>query len=133
MYQGVNTFSEVLSRDKRKDEHIQILQHQEELKDKFFGYRAMELDILEKVRKYREEKESQEAKVPPVITYPYGNMGKRPMEDPPHVIITQQLKTMMQTSQESKEKLVQMTSLLDSQVAASSKPTTETQVTTTVT
>ena len=27
IYQGVNTFSEVLARDKRKDEHSHILQH----------------------------------------------------------------------------------------------------------
>ena len=43
----------------------------------------MELEILEKVRKDREEKEAQEEKVPPIITYLYGNKGKIPMEDPP--------------------------------------------------
>ena len=43
----------------------------------------MEIEILEKVRKYREDKEAQEAKVPPVITYPDGNKGKISMEDPP--------------------------------------------------
>ena len=49
----------------------------------------MEIDILEKVIKYREEKEEKEAKVPPVITYPYGNKGKIPMEDLPQVIVAQ--------------------------------------------
>ena len=63
------------------------------------GYRAMELDILEKVIKYREEKEAQEAKVPLVITYQDGNKGKSPMEDPPQVKVAQQLKALMQTSQ----------------------------------
>ena len=43
----------------------------------------MELEILEKVRKYREEKESQGEKFPPVITYLDGNKGKIPMEDHP--------------------------------------------------
>ena len=92
----------------------------------------MELKILEKVRKYRAEKEAQEAKFPPVITDPYGNKGKIPMEDPPQVKIAQQLKTLMQTSQQSKKKLAQMTSVLDTQVIAATKPTTDTQVTTIV-
>ena len=79
----MNTFSEFLVRSKRKDEHIQILQHQQELKIKVLVYRAIELDILEKVRKERAKKESQEARDPPVITYSNGKKGKIPMEDPP--------------------------------------------------
>ena len=74
---------------KRKDEQSQILQHQQELKNKVFVYRAMELHILEKIRKDREEKEDHEAIFPPLITYLDGNKGKIPMEDPPHVNITQ--------------------------------------------
>ena len=93
----------------------------------------MELKILEKVRKYRAEKEAQEAKFPPVITDPYGNKGKIPMEDPPQVKIAQQLKTLMQTSQQSKHKLAQMTSVLDTQVTTVANPTTDTQATTTIT
>ena len=56
IYHGVNTFSEVLLRAKRNYEHSQILQHQWEFKTKVLVYRVMELDILEKVRKYREDK-----------------------------------------------------------------------------
>ena len=58
----------------------------------------MEFHILEKIRKDREEKKSHEAIFPPLITYPDGNKGKIPMEYPPHVNISQQLKAMMQTS-----------------------------------
>ena len=54
IYQGVNTFSEVLSRAKNNDEQSHILQHQHELRTRVLGYRAMELDLLEKVRKDRE-------------------------------------------------------------------------------
>ena len=36
-----------------------------------------------------EEKEAQETKVPSVVTYPYGNKGKIPMEDLPKVIVAQ--------------------------------------------
>ena len=62
----------------------------------------MELNILEKVTKYRKEKKYPEAKFPLVITYPDGNKGKIPMEDPPQVNISQQLKTLIQTSQQLK-------------------------------
>ena len=40
----------------------------------------MELEIIEKVRKDREEKEAQEEKVTSIITYPDGNKCKIPME-----------------------------------------------------
>ena len=43
----------------------------------------MELEILDKVRKDKEEKEAQESRVPPMITYPDGKRGKNPMQDPP--------------------------------------------------
>ena len=54
IYQGVNTFSEVLARAKNNDEQSHILQHQHELRTRVLGYRAMELDLFEKVRKDRE-------------------------------------------------------------------------------
>ena len=55
------------------------------------------------------------------------------MEDLPQVTVAQQLKSMMQTSQQSKQKLAHVTSVLDSQVTAASNPTTDTPVTTPVT
>ena len=80
IYQGVNTFSQVLTRAKRKEGHSHILQHQQELKSRILSYRAMELDLLEKVKKDREEKEAQQTKVLLVVTYTDGNKGKDPME-----------------------------------------------------
>ena len=62
IYQGVDTFSEVLEKDKSKEEHIHILQYQKEIRDRFRRYRAMELDIQEKVIKDIEEKEALTAK-----------------------------------------------------------------------
>ena len=56
IYQGVNTFSEVLARAKGKDEKSHILQHQKELKDKIQSYTEMQMDLLERIRKYREGK-----------------------------------------------------------------------------
>ena len=41
IYQGVSTFSEVLARDKSKDEEAHILQHQKELKERIQCYRAL--------------------------------------------------------------------------------------------
>ena len=60
----------------------------------------MELNILEKVTKYRKEKKYPEAKFPLVITYLDGNKDKIPMVDLPQVTIAQQLKSIMQTSQQ---------------------------------
>ena len=45
IYQGVDTFSKVLARDKSKEEQIHILQYQKEIKDRVQHYRSMELDI----------------------------------------------------------------------------------------
>ena len=53
IYQGVNTFYEVLARYKSKYEQSHILQHQKELKDMNQSYRAMQMDLLEKMRKDR--------------------------------------------------------------------------------
>ena len=54
----VDTFSEVLAKAKNNDEQRHILQHQQELRTRVLGYRLMELDLLEKVRKDSEEKEA---------------------------------------------------------------------------
>ena len=58
IYQGVDTFSEVLARAKRKEEKIHILQYQKEIRDMVKHYRSMELDILEMMVKDREEREA---------------------------------------------------------------------------
>ena len=55
------------------------------------------------------------------------------MEYLPQVTIAQQLKSMIQTSQQSKQKLAHMNSVLDTQVIAAANPTTDTHVTTTFT
>ena len=73
---------------KRKDEQGRILQYQQALKTRALGYRTMELNLLEKVRKDMEEKEAQETKVPSVVTYPDGNKGKIPMEYIPHLTVS---------------------------------------------
>ena len=65
----------------------------------------MKLDLLEKIIKDREEKESQVTKVPSVVTYPNDNKGKFPMQYLSQVTATEQLKSMMHTSQHSKQKL----------------------------
>ena len=93
----------------------------------------MELDLLEKVKKDMEEKESHQIKVISVVTYTYGNKGKDPMEYLPRVTVSQQLKALMHTSQQSKQKLAQITSVLDNQVAATVKPISSIQATTIVT
>ena len=43
----------------------------------------MELDLLEKVWKDREEQESQAKRVLSIVTYTKGNKGKAPMQDLP--------------------------------------------------
>ena len=74
-------FSEVLARAKSKEEQSQILCYQKEIRDRVRAYRAMELDILEKMRKGQEEKEVQAAKYPSVTTSLAMDKGKGPMED----------------------------------------------------
>ena len=80
IYQGVNTFSEVLAKAKSKDEKSHILQNQKELKERIQSYRAMQMDLLEKMRKDIEEKEAQVTKVPSVATHLNGDKGKGLME-----------------------------------------------------
>ena len=55
------------------------------------------------------------------------------MEYLPWVTVSQQLKDLMHTSQQSKQKLAQITSVLDSQVLVAVNPTIDIQVTTTAT
>ena len=93
----------------------------------------MEMDLLEKVRKDREEKEAQATKVLSIVTYTEGNKGKYPMQYLPQVIVSQQLKVLMHTSQQSKHKLAQVTSVLENQEVATVKPILDMQVTAIVT
>ena len=81
IYQGVSTFSEVLERAKSKDEKIHFLQHQKELKERIRCYRALQIGLLEKVRKDREEKEVEAMKNSSVATFLDGDKGKGLMED----------------------------------------------------
>ena len=55
------------------------------------------------------------------------------MEDLPQVTISQQLKVMMHTSQQSKRKLAHITLVLATRVAAAVNPTADIQVTTVAT
>ena len=71
--------SEVLEKAKRKEEQIHILQYQKEIKDRVQHYRAMELDIQEKVMKDREEKEALVAKNTSMETSSDIGKGKGPM------------------------------------------------------
>ena len=61
IYQGVDTFYEVLARAKSKEEQSHILQYQKEIRDRVRHYRSMELYIQEKVIKDREEREAKAA------------------------------------------------------------------------
>ena len=115
IYQGVSTFSEVLARAKSKDEEAHILQHQKELKERIQCYRALQIDVLEKVRKDREEKEDEATKNLSMATFPNGNKGKGLMEDLPEVPVREQVKALMLTSTQSKHKLEMMTSVLNTQ------------------
>ena len=83
IYQGASTFSEVLGRAKSKDEEAHILQHQKELKERIQCYRALYIDVLEKVRKDREEKEAEVMKNSSVAIFVDGDKGKGIMEDLP--------------------------------------------------
>ena len=58
----------------------------------------MELALLEKVKKDKEESQSHQTKFLSVVTYTDGNKGKDPMEYLPSVTYSQQLKTLMHTS-----------------------------------
>ena len=51
IYQGVDTFFEVLERAKSKEEQSHILQYQKEIMDRVKHYTSVELDILERMTK----------------------------------------------------------------------------------
>ena len=61
IYQGVDTFSEVLARAKRKEDQSHILQYNKEIRDRVKHYISMELENLETIGKDREEREAQAA------------------------------------------------------------------------
>ena len=85
IYQGVSIFSKVLARSKSKDQEAHILQHQKELKERIHCYRALQIDVLEKLRKEREQKEAEATKNSLVEIFPEGDKGKCLMEDLPEV------------------------------------------------
>ena len=91
------------------------------------------MDLLEKMRKDREEKESHATKFPSVATHPDGDKGKGLMGYLPEATVAQQLKALMHTSKMSKQKLAMMTSVLDTHAAAASQIVVDIQVTSTVT
>ena len=70
---------------------------------------------MEKVRKEREQKDPQATKNQSVPTHLDGDKGKGLMEDLPELTIVQQLKTLIHTSIQRRQKMEMMTSLLDTQ------------------
>ena len=73
---------------------------------------------MEKVRKDREEKEVQATKNSSVAIFPDGDKGKGLMEDLPEVPVREQVKALIITSTQSKQKLVIMTSVLNTQAVS---------------
>ena len=67
------------------------------------------------------------------MTYVEGDKGNAPIQYLPQVTVSQQLKVLMHTSQQSKHKLAQINFVLDNQAAATVKLIPDIQVTTTVT
>ena len=93
----------------------------------------MQMDLLEKIRKDKEEKEAQTTQVPLVETHPDGDKGKGLMEHIPEAIVAQQVKALMHTSKQSKQKLAIMTCVLDTQEAVAAQTVVDIHVTTSVT
>ena len=69
--------------EKSKEEQSQILLYQKEIRDRVRHYRAMELDIQEKMVKYRDAKQAQAAKNTSIATSSATEKGKGPMEEIP--------------------------------------------------
>ena len=99
----------------------------------------MELEILERKVKYREERESRDAtkyilesKTTYVGTSLDLDKGKAPMGEIPQIYVEQQVKYYLQTSEQIKKKLNMMTSTLDTQEVATSQITAISQITTVV-
>ena len=79
------------------------------MRDRVRHYRSMEIDIQEKVMKYREEKEAQATtkealavKNTSMETSSDTNKGKGPMEEIPQASIEQQVKYYLHTSEQIK-------------------------------
>jgi len=81
---------------------------------------------LEKVRKDREQKEAEATKNSSVSIFPDGEKGKGLMEDLPEVPVREQVKALIITSTQSKEKMAIMTSVLNTH--AVSAPVTVTHI-----
>ena len=81
---------------------------------------------MEKVRKDREEKESEATKNSSLAIFPNGEKGKGLMEYLPKVLVREQVKALIITSTQSKQKLEIMTFVLNTQVV--SAPVTVTDI-----
>ena len=71
------------------------------------------MDMLEKIRKNNEENEAQLTKVPLVVTGSAEDKGKCLVEDHQEETVSQKIKTLMYTSQQFKQSLSMMNSVLD--------------------
>ena len=96
IYQGVDTFYEVLARAKSKEEQSHILQYQKDIRERLKHFRSMELDILKRMTKDKEEKEARVAakealasKIASVETNLGLDKGKAPMTEIPHTSVEQ--------------------------------------------
>ena len=103
-----------------------------EIKDRVRHYRAMELEIQEKLMKDGEEKEALAAKNVPMAISSVTDKGKGPMEEIPQASVDQQVKAYLHTSEQIKQKLSRMTSALDPQEITTPQPTEADQVITVV-
>ena len=104
------------------------MQYQKEIRDRVKHYRSMELDILERMAKDREDQETRAAtkealtsKTTSVETNSGLDKGKAPMGEVPQTSVEQQVKDYLQTSEQMKQKLNKMTSMLDIQEIATSQ------------
>ena len=78
----------------------------------------MELDIQENLRKDREEKDALAIKDSSVACTSNWDKGKGLMESIPQETMAQKFKSLMHTSQQFKQKLKKMTSMLDTEEIA---------------
>ena len=101
------------------------MQHQKELKDRIQCYRALQVGLLEKVRKDGEEKEVAATKNSSVAAFLDGDKGKGLMEDLPEVPVSQQVKVLILTSTQSKQKIAMMTFVLNTQAVTAAMTVTD--------
>ena len=116
-------------RAKRKEEQSHILQYQKEIRDRVKHYRSMELDILERMAKDREEREARAAtkevlasKTASVGTSSDLDKGKATMRENPHISMEQEVIDYLHTSEQIKKRLNKLTSSLNTQEVATSHP-----------